>query len=61
MSLLEPRVEKSGDVTIITLTGCANWKVGNQIASEVEGRTHLQTLLGICREQAALSARPPEK
>jgi anti-sigma B factor antagonist len=117
MNLLEPKVEKSGNVTIITLTSGASGEVGNRIASELEGRTeglgqthlpldfsnverinseelgtlvglhqrvkalggrltlfnlsadiyevfavtHLQTLLGICREQAAPPASLPER
>jgi anti-anti-sigma factor len=35
----DPRVEQSGNVTILTFTGQAARQVGNQLERELEGRT----------------------
>jgi anti-anti-sigma factor len=39
MNESDPKVEKSGNVTILTFTGHATREIGNQIALELEGRT----------------------
>src|SRR5947209_1291513 len=45
MNTSAPKVEKSGNVTILTFTGNAVREVANQIALELEGRTER---LGYC-------------
>jgi len=39
MSTSTPKIERAGNVTIITFTGDTAWEIENHLAMELEGRT----------------------